>query len=488
MFSKFSILKNRLVKNSFYNTLGGITRMGLGIITVPLLIHQLGTEEYGLWSLASAVIAVLTLAEAGLSTATTVFVAQDLGKEDVDSLSQTLTATIATMLIMATLAAVFLWFGADKITSLFSQLNSFQRANISKAFQIGGIVVWTRLVQQILSGIEQAYQSYGIVNLAMTAQSLLTNIGMLIIALKGGKTLELMQWQGLASAAMLVVHLLIVRFLFKGVSIYPTWNKKRALEVGKYSSMVWLNSLGSVLFTRCDRFIVGNLLGTQSLGIYATIADINTQINVISALPAQPLISFLGEEFSKEKKGSVSLQKRIEQFFLANSLIATLIGSALITLSPICLNFLFPNRLSGQYSLAFSMCSLIYTMYSMNAVGHYILIGIKEIKTCALISAFSGIFSLTLIAVGSHFFGVLGAILGNSGYILTLLLSVVAVKKLNIPLRILKKSTLLPFVFLIFVVIENNFMSENIFTRLTTFAFQSCALLYWYWRSTQISR
>jgi O-antigen/teichoic acid export membrane protein len=112
-------VKTSLLKNGFYNTVGGILRIGLGIITIPLLIRQLGVEEYGLWTLASAVIGVVTLAEAGLSTATTVFVAQDLGEEDVDGLSQTLTVTVTMMLMMATLAAVSLWFGADLLTNLF---------------------------------------------------------------------------------------------------------------------------------------------------------------------------------------------------------------------------------------------------------------------------------------------------------------------------------------------------------------------------------
>jgi Polysaccharide biosynthesis protein len=69
-----------MLKNGFYNAAAGAVRVGLAILTIPVLIRLMGVEEYGLWALASAIVGIVTLAEAGLSTATTVFVSQDLGQ------------------------------------------------------------------------------------------------------------------------------------------------------------------------------------------------------------------------------------------------------------------------------------------------------------------------------------------------------------------------------------------------------------------------
>jgi O-antigen/teichoic acid export membrane protein len=92
----FSV-KNSLLKNGFYNALAGAIRIGLALLTIPILIRIIGVEEYGLWTLASAVVQIVNLAEAGLSMATTVFLSQDLAKEDIDGVSQTLTVTIRTV-------------------------------------------------------------------------------------------------------------------------------------------------------------------------------------------------------------------------------------------------------------------------------------------------------------------------------------------------------------------------------------------------------
>ena len=119
-------MKSNFFRNGFYNTFAGVIRIGLAILTIPLLMRLIGIEEYGLWTLASTIILVVTLAEAGLSTATTVFVSQDLGKEDFEGLSQTLTVTVGGILILATFAAMSLYFTADTIISLFSKLEKSQ--------------------------------------------------------------------------------------------------------------------------------------------------------------------------------------------------------------------------------------------------------------------------------------------------------------------------------------------------------------------------
>jgi O-antigen/teichoic acid export membrane protein len=473
-------VKTSLLKNGFYNTAGGVLRIGLGIITIPLLIRQLGVEEYGLWTLASAVIGVVTLAEAGLSTATTVFVAQDLGEEDVDGLSQTLTVTVTMMLVMATLAAVGLWFGADLVTDLFPQLQPLQRVEVSRAFQVGAVAVWARLVQQVLVGVEQAYQRYDLMNLIVTIQSLLTSMGMLSIVWWGGQTLELMEWQALASIFSLISHIWVVRFLLRNTSIRVAWVKEKVIEVGKYSSMVWLSSLGGVLFSRVDRLIVGSSLGTQGLGVYAAITDITSQINTMSALPVQPLVPILGKLMSKKDIDRLDLRQQIRHSLRTNGLVSIGLGTGLITLSPVCLNFLFSGKVEGDTLWLFCICCAIYSIYSTNAVGYYILIGIKEINICTLIVSASGAVSILLILFGSHSFGLSGAIYGNIGYCLTLLLSVVAIKKVNISLDILRKSLYFPFLFVMLVFIGNYFIDNSVIIRSTVFIFQTLVILGWY--------
>jgi len=449
-----------VLKNGFYNTAAGVVRMGLAVLTIPLLIHFIGIEEYGLWTLVSAIVGIVTLAEAGLSTATTVFVSQDLGQEDKDGLSQTLTATLGAMLILATLGAIVLWVGSTSIVGWFPNLKQAQQITAIQTLQIGAWVVWTRLFQQILIGVEQAYQRYGSLNLLNTAQSILLSLGLLAVAWSGGRTIALMQWQAVVSILSLSIHSLFVRSLLQKMRLSPNWNWEKGLAVGRYSRMIWLISLGTALFNRVDRLIVGGLLGTQALGIYAAITDIATQINSLSALPVQPLLPHLSS-FSGKHLEQPDLTYSVKQALQLNGVIALGLGATLITLSSSILTIVFPGEAIDQYILPFCIAISIYSLYSLNAVGYYILLGTNSTNTCTAIVLASGALSLTMIAIGAHYLGLLGAIFGNVGYLTTCALALLGLKRLSIPTYLWIKWLKFPLIWFLLVILSILFLPKN---------------------------
>ena len=174
-----------MLRNSLYNTSGGAIRLGLYVLTVPLLIRLIGIEEFGLWSLVSATIALLNLMDAGLSTATTLFLSRDLADQDERGIAITCTASAVAMLVLATVTATLLVVGASGIVYLFPTLSADQMDAASMAFRIGGIVVWMRLLQIVFIGMEQAYGRYAALNLLNTAQVLLLSLGLLVVAYMG---------------------------------------------------------------------------------------------------------------------------------------------------------------------------------------------------------------------------------------------------------------------------------------------------------------
>ncbi|BAZ10897.1 polysaccharide biosynthesis protein [Calothrix sp. NIES-4071] len=426
-------MKNSLLKNGFYNTVAGAVRIGLAVLTIPILIRLIGVEEYGLWTLASSVVALVALAEAGLSTATTVFVSQDLAKEDVDGLSQTLTVTFTGMLILATLAAIILYIVANSLVDFFPKLQLEQRLAVVKALQLAALVVWARLLQQVVFGVEQAYQKYAVMNLLVMLQSLLSNLGSLIVAWLGGRTVELMQCQVVINFLVLAAHISVIWLLVRDVKLRLRWSRSKGFAIARYSIITWLATLGGALFTQADRLIVGGLLGTNVLGVYAAITNITSQINIFSALPVQPLLPAISSQIAvKQDIDQVVLQGQVKQALQINSLVALGMGAILCTFAPAILRLMLGGEISDQTVLAFYIAIVIYALYSVNAVGFYILFGVNAVNICMAVQLFSGINSLFLIAVGANSFGLIGAILGNAGYLGIWLLTYFGMKKLHI--------------------------------------------------------
>lgn len=478
-------MTNKLLKSGFYNTAGGAIRVGLALLTIPILIHLLGVEEYGLWVLASTVLGLVALAEAGLAMATTVFISQDLGKEDIDGLSQTLTVTVGAVLVMATLAAVLLWVSSEAIVSLFPKLEQVQERTIIQALQLGGLAVWARLLQQVLIGIEQAYQRYGLINLLNTLQWVLLSLGLFAIAYRGGHTIELMYWQVALSLATLLSHVCVARFLLQGISPRWAWNLKKGVAIVHYSLMSWATSLGGAIFLRCDRLIVGSFLGSETLAIYAAITDAAGAINLLSSLPVQPLLPILSHQ--SENFSHPQVRQQVKQFLEINGFVALAMGSFLFIFAPFIMSIMIGHAVNKGNIFAFQAAAVIYALYSLNAVGYYVLLSLA-INIGMLIVLASGCLTIALIFVGTNTFGLLGAVLGNLGYLTTWLLLFFAMQKLNFASSLWIQALAFPLVWFLSCILVSLYIPENFEARLALFSAQIIIMLFWFLSAQQHNR
>jgi O-antigen/teichoic acid export membrane protein len=294
-------------------------------------------------------------------------------------------------------------------------------------------VILFRLLQQFLIAIEQAYQRYDLINVWNLVQILFLNLGMIGLALSGGKTLELMKWQALCSAVCTLAHFFIVKSLLQGERLSLIWDKEKTKQVLHYSAIVWINYIGGILFTRVDRIIVGSILGQSTLGLYGVITDVTIQINLLSGLAVQPIITMLGNSSTENKIWDSQSQQSIVKFLKINVLAVIAFGGATLSLAPFILNILFPNATRQDLLFPFFLASTIYSLYSLGATGYYAVLGIKKIAyICTSFQVASSIASLTLIAILANNLGLIGAILGNSCYISLIGLNFIAMNRIGV--------------------------------------------------------
>ena len=101
-----------------------------------------------------------------------------------------------------------------------------------------------------------------------------------------------------------------------------------------------------------------------------------------------------------------------------NAVIALGLGGWIFELAPYILKGLLPT-ISTDFNIlfAFKIAIIIYSLISINSVG-YILLTLDPVKcmTTYLVSAFV---SLTLTIVGAAKFGLIGALIGNIGFMLS---------------------------------------------------------------------
>jgi O-antigen/teichoic acid export membrane protein len=420
-----------MLKNGFYNLFSTLTRAILTFGSIPLLNELMGIEEYGIWVLVQSILNMLIIIEGGLPISATVFVAEDLASKDNDRLSKTITSVVLFMIILATFIAVILTINANSITNLFPSININQKREISLALQFGSIGLWANLLQQLLIGIENAYENFKLPNQLNSIQWFLLSIGSIAIANNGGKSVLLSIWQSLVIIFILTLHLIYIRRITTNQKIKFLLNKDRSVQIITYGFASWMVVIGRALYTRGDRIIVGSILSPASLGIYHAIQEITGAVAVFSSLIVQPAAQFISTHLSspKSSKKDDEFQSKILNIFRINIFTALIISIALFIMATNIIELMYSNLDQNKISnilLCFRTAIIINTIVAFNGAGYWILFGLKKVNISAFLLIISGIFSLMTIFWGTSKSGLIGACVGNFTYTTTIILSIIA--------------------------------------------------------------
>jgi O-antigen/teichoic acid export membrane protein len=467
------------LRNGLYNVGGQFVRGAIGVLAIPFLIRLLGISEYGVWSLACAFLALITMCEAGFSVAAAVFLSKDLATNDTREAGRTLAFILTCATLLSAAVGLFLWFVGPLLVRPLTAFGPAERAGAGRALQIAGFGAATLILQRTLVGIEQAFNRYGVINALDLTQALLTNLGLISVAWWGGKTVAMMKWQVLASTLLLVAHVGVVIRLFRNHKLRFGWSGSKGREMFRYSLATWAATLGSAAFGQCDRLIVGGVLGAPALGVYSAITSVTSKINSFSGAAVQPLVPSL----SRDLAINVSPEPRIRQAVHLNALIAAGSGIFLYVLADWVMRIMIPGASGPHEILGLQVAAVIYALYSLNAPGHFILFAVGRPQINAIVTVSGAIVSLALIFVGARYFGLLGALGGNAGYLFLFVLTTSGLRKVRISLVRYVTWMAFPLAGLVAAVLVGWFLQDHFWWRAAFVALEGAVFSCWFWRT-----
>ncbi len=451
----------------------------VGLLTIPFLIRFLGLQEYGVWSLAFAVLALMTMGEAGISVAAAVFLSKDLVGHDVNETSRTLTVILVSAVFLAMVLGLSLWLAGPLIVRPLAAFGSADRATAGRALQIAGVAVSVLILQRTLVGVEQAFDRYAAINVLELCQSLLVNLGLVVVAWTGGTTVHLMKWQVVACTLILGGHGWVVFQLLRNRGLALQWSAGKAGQIFRYSVDTWTATLGSAAFSQCDRLIVGGVLGAPPLGIYSAITGITSRINSFSGTAVQPLVPSL----SRDMASNAPAYGRIREAIHLNALLAIQAGVFLYVLADWVMPLLVPAATTLYDVVGLQISAVIYTLYSLNAPGFYILFSIGQARINAGVTLSSGLACLVFIYLGASHFGLLGALAGNAGYLGTLVLVSSGVRRVGIVWRQYLSWMGFPFLLLATALAVGLVLKDHLWWRAGFIALQAAIFTFWFFRT-----
>jgi O-antigen/teichoic acid export membrane protein len=393
----------RLTRDTLLNLIGLGLPLLVALVTIPLLIAQLGNARFGLLTLIWALVSYFGIFDLGLGRALTQALAPLLAKDDGAATRPVLLTALALMAALGLAAAVALALVAPWAVDWINGVPD--RAEALRCLHAMALALPAVVLTNGLRGALEAAHAFGWVNAIRVPMGLYTFIAPLAVATWFGPRLDLIavalmlgRWIALAAHGIGVKAVLPLR----GVA-----RVERALVAPLARAGGWMSvgNLASPLMGYADRFIIAALVSATAVSYYATAHELVTKVWIVpAALTAVLFPTFAATVGRRDARAWPLAMKSVR--WLAVALLPLTLGLAL-----------FAHELLGAWvDPAFAVQSapvlqLLALGIFINCLAHVplaLLQGQGQSRGPALLQAGQVIPYVALLALVTESFGLIG--------------------------------------------------------------------------------
>ena len=424
-----------MLRNIGSNWVMTLATIAATYILTPFVIHVLGQDGYGTWTLITALTGYMSLMALGVPMAAVRYLAQDVAEGDTRKMNETIASCaglylalgIAAALVGAALAVVFLHS---------YDIPSAWRAQVPLAFGLMVLQVSAGFIGLLPEGILFAHHDFVVRNIVRVGGVLLRlalTLGILAIS---PSLVALAAVQVLCLAFDFGVSLAVIRRRYPGVRITAGHFEWRMVKrIVSFSLYVLLLSAGARLSFETDALVIGAFIGVAAIPFYAVANSLVVYLMefvIAIAAVVSPMATRLH---------TVGQDDELRHMFLKWSKVALslsmMAGAFLMVLGPKFIGWwIAPDyeRPSGIVLQILMASSLVFL--PVRGVALPILMGIGKPKapTAAFIAA--GALNLVLSILLSRPLGLAGVAIGTAipNVLFAGVVLIVACRELRVPL------------------------------------------------------
>ncbi|MDA8429806.1 MAG: flippase [Geobacteraceae bacterium] len=306
-----------VAKNTVINLVGQILPLLVGIVTIPMLIKGLGTERFGVLTLAWMVIGYFSLFDLGLGRALTHIIAQRLGKEEARELPGLVWTALVIMAVMGVIGGGIAGALSPYLIAKVFKMPDQLRPETLQAFYILSASIPIVVISSGCVGILTAYQRFDLIN-AVRAPLGLTNFIVPLLVLPFSTSL-------VPITLLLAVSRLVscVAQYWLCARVMPSLRMKKRFIPGAvkplfgFGGWMTVSNIIGPLMVYLDRFVIGAVISVTAVAYYATPYEMVTKLWIISgALVTSLFPAFAASNKSDAGRTVQLISKSIAAIFI----------------------------------------------------------------------------------------------------------------------------------------------------------------------------
>lgn len=304
----------RIVGNAGWNVLGTALPLGVAVVAVPFLIQHMGTQRFGLLSLAWILIGYFSLFDLGLGRALTKMVASHSDDDEASKLSAMCSTGMALVGLLgiagALLVGAAIPFGDVWIGRLPEEIHDETR----RALILIAVGVPMVAATAALRGILEGFQRFRLLN----AVRIPAGVALFIAPCASALFSPRLDW---AVAALLVTRLVVLGahafFCMRLVRLSTqSIQRKWIAPLLHFGGWLTVSSVLSPVIVYVDRFVIGALLSAASMAYYSAPFDVVSRLLLIPVALTGALFPALTRAQASDHMTAQHLRRRSLQLTL----------------------------------------------------------------------------------------------------------------------------------------------------------------------------
>ena len=298
-----------LGKNTIWNLIGQAAPALAALFTVPILIHGLGTERFGILTLIWLIVGYFSIFDLGLGRALTQLLADRLGRDDHDAVAPLVWTAMGLMACLGLLGTAIAAVAAPNLQHALKAPASLRAETLTSIYLLAlsiPLVVSTAG----LRGILEARQRFDLANVVRLASGVFTYVGPVLVLIVDRSlvpiTAVLVLGRLATWAAYLVMCLRELPELRRRVAV----QREYVAPLLKFGGWMTVSNLISPILVYLDRFLIATILGAAAVAYYVTPFEIVTRLLLLPWAFSGVLFPLIASTFVQNRARSARLFSR----------------------------------------------------------------------------------------------------------------------------------------------------------------------------------
>jgi len=306
-----------LARNTVWNLIGNGAPLIVAVFSIPILIHGLGKDRFGVLALAWALIGYASLFDMGLGRALTQLVAQKLGSGEDHEIPALAWTSLLLMLVLGAVGTVVVLAITPWLVHHALKIPEVLQAETVRAFYLLGLSIPVVITSTGLRGLLEAHQRFKLVSALRIPLGVFTFVGPLMVLPFSRSLTPIVGVLVAGRAASCLAYLLVCFRVVPELRERVAWHGPSAGPLLRFGGWMTVTNVVGPLMVTLDRFLIAGLISVTAVAYYATPYEVVTKLWVVPGAVVGVMFPAFSTSFAHNRERAAVLYDRsVKYIFL----------------------------------------------------------------------------------------------------------------------------------------------------------------------------